>query len=151
MPGLTRRDWLAKGLALLAATGCGAFLVDIWLSAGRFSANRWVQLAALDSLPGDGVYPFPEKKAALVVSAGRIGAISLECTHLGCLVNTVDAGFYCPCHGSEFGPRGEVYSGPATRPLPWHALRIAGGRVWLRTGSRQGAPQWVTHDAAGRG
>ncbi len=67
----------------------------------------------------------------------------MECTHLGCLLNVLDRGFFCPCHGSEFGPEGQIYSGPATAPLPWHEVAIREGRIWAHTGERMAGPLWL--------
>lgn len=44
-------------------------------------------------------------------------AISLECTHLGCLLEPRNFGFECPCHGSRFDPSGVVFKKPAVRNL----------------------------------
>jgi len=46
-------------------------------------------------------------------------AVSLRCTHLGCLVrfNAAERSWDCPCHGSRFDVDGTVLEGPATRPL----------------------------------
>jgi cytochrome b6-f complex iron-sulfur subunit len=52
-------------------------------------------------------------------------AISVTCTHLGCTVRTSDAGFECPCHGSQFDNDGFVTGGPAPRPLDWYQVSIA--------------------------
>ncbi len=149
---LNRRAWLKKFLTFGAIGGgllaLGGMLLDIWFAAGRFSTAHWIGVAPLDSLGGDGTFPFPDQGIALLRHEGRLAAISLECTHLGCLLNTVDQGFFCPCHGSEFGPLGQVYSGPATRPLPWHPLRIRGGRIWIQTGQRQDQPAWITLETA---
>ncbi len=145
---LTRREWLGKGLTGAILFGFGGILLDVWMSASRFSSAHWMQLVSLDNLPGDGTYPFTEHKVALVLDRGHIAAISLECTHLGCLVNTDDEGFFCPCHGSEFGPKGEVYSGPAPRPLPWHALKVMNNQVWLHSGTKSNPPLWVSVQAA---
>jgi Rieske Fe-S protein len=51
--------------------------------------------------------------------AGGLHAVSLRCTHLGCLLHFNDAerSWDCPCHGSRFDVDGAVLSGPAVRPL----------------------------------
>jgi glycine/D-amino acid oxidase-like deaminating enzyme/nitrite reductase/ring-hydroxylating ferredoxin subunit len=58
-----------------------------------------------------GVYRSPE---------GTVHAVSLRCTHLGCLLrfNGAERSWDCPCHGSRFDVDGAVLEGPATRPLP---------------------------------
>jgi glycine/D-amino acid oxidase-like deaminating enzyme/nitrite reductase/ring-hydroxylating ferredoxin subunit len=50
---------------------------------------------------------------------GTLHAVSLRCTHLGCLLrfNAAEVSWDCPCHGSRFDVDGEVLEGPATRPL----------------------------------
>ena len=61
-----------------------------------------------------------EKLAAYVDADGEMHLMSARCTHMGCTVawNTGTSLFECPCHGSKFGPGGEVVNGPAARPLP---------------------------------
>jgi nucleotide-binding universal stress UspA family protein len=61
-----------------------------------------------------------EKFAAHVDDAGELTLMSARCTHLGCTVdwNPGEGTFDCPCHGSRFGPSGEVVNGPAQRALP---------------------------------
>ena len=50
---------------------------------------------------------------------GALHAVSLRCTHLGCLLHFNDAepSWDCPCHGSRFDVDGNVLEGPATQPL----------------------------------
>jgi glycine/D-amino acid oxidase-like deaminating enzyme/nitrite reductase/ring-hydroxylating ferredoxin subunit len=50
---------------------------------------------------------------------GQLHAVSLRCTHLGCLLrfNAAEISWDCPCHGSRFGVDGEVLEGPAVHPL----------------------------------
>lgn len=148
----SRRQWLLRavrwGAVGTALASLGWALFDVWLAAGRFSSARWVDVASVEELPADGAVAFPAVRTALVRRGRRLGAISLECTHLGCLVNVTEQGFQCPCHGSEFGPLGEVYTPPATRPLPWHDLEIRDGRVRVHTGHKRRRPRWVRLDAA---
>jgi nucleotide-binding universal stress UspA family protein len=61
-----------------------------------------------------------EKMAVYVDGAGELHVMSARCTHLGCTVawNPGEETFDCPCHGSRFGPMGEVVNGPAARQLP---------------------------------
>ncbi|QFZ19912.1 FAD-dependent oxidoreductase [Saccharothrix syringae] len=51
---------------------------------------------------------------------GGVHAVSMRCTHLGCLVrfNSAERSWDCPCHGSRFDVDGAVLEGPATEPLP---------------------------------
>jgi glycine/D-amino acid oxidase-like deaminating enzyme/nitrite reductase/ring-hydroxylating ferredoxin subunit len=50
---------------------------------------------------------------------GAVHAVSLRCTHLGCLLrfNAAERSWDCPCHGSRFDVDGAVLEGPATRRL----------------------------------
>ncbi|RPJ01497.1 MAG: hypothetical protein EHM36_13375, partial [Deltaproteobacteria bacterium] len=123
---MNRREFLFKGILW---GGLGALLgvlswvfLNLWGGASRFSSARWVLVAPLNRFTSDSIVPFPEYKIAIMRTGQRIGAISIECTHLGCLLSVVDRGFFCPCHGSDFGSLGQVYSGPATVSLPWHDI-----------------------------
>jgi glycine/D-amino acid oxidase-like deaminating enzyme/nitrite reductase/ring-hydroxylating ferredoxin subunit len=51
--------------------------------------------------------------------AGGLHAVSVRCTHLGCLLrfNGAERSWDCPCHGSRFDVDGAVLEGPAVRPL----------------------------------
>jgi glycine/D-amino acid oxidase-like deaminating enzyme/nitrite reductase/ring-hydroxylating ferredoxin subunit len=64
----------------------------------------------LDGAGKKGVYRDPE---------GNLHAVSLRCTHLGCLLrfNAAEHSWDCPCHGSRFAPDGTVLEGPAVDPL----------------------------------
>lgn len=50
---------------------------------------------------------------------GNLHLVSTTCTHLGCDTkwNEAERSWDCPCHGSRFGPAGEVLEGPAVTPL----------------------------------
>ena len=55
--------------------------------------------------------------AVIYNRSGEISAISLTCTHLGCMLEEVGELFSCPCHGSQFDKDGLVLKGPAKNPL----------------------------------
>jgi glycine/D-amino acid oxidase-like deaminating enzyme/nitrite reductase/ring-hydroxylating ferredoxin subunit len=50
---------------------------------------------------------------------GGLHAVSLRCTHLGCMLrfNSAETSWDCPCHGSRFDVDGGVLEGPAVKPL----------------------------------
>jgi glycine/D-amino acid oxidase-like deaminating enzyme/nitrite reductase/ring-hydroxylating ferredoxin subunit len=66
-----------------------------------------------------------EKLAVYRSETGELVALSPVCTHLGCLVhwNDHERTWDCPCHGSRFGPTGEVLEGPAIKGLERKDLR----------------------------
>jgi cytochrome b6-f complex iron-sulfur subunit len=62
---------------------------------------------------------------------GKVHALSLVCTHLGCLVSWVptEGEFHCPCHGSRYDANGAVLQGPAPLPLKRYDARVSGTTV----------------------
>jgi len=50
---------------------------------------------------------------------GKIVALSVICTHLGCVPAwlAAESKYKCPCHGSGFYANGINFEGPAPRPL----------------------------------
>lgn len=71
--------------------------------------------------PGEGavVTENKEKIAAYRDAKGRLHKHSASCTHAGCIVqwNSFEHCWDCPCHGSQFAPKGEVLHGPAMHAL----------------------------------
>ena len=79
-------------------------------------------ISSVDELkPGEGalVREGLHKIAAYRRDDGTLVRRSAACTHMGCVVqwNPFEACWDCPCHGSQFGPEGQVLNGPATKPL----------------------------------
>jgi nitrite reductase/ring-hydroxylating ferredoxin subunit len=60
------------------------------------------------------------KKGVFRDDDGTLHAVSLRCTHMGCLLrfNAAERSWDCPCHGSRFDVDGTVLEGPAVEPLP---------------------------------
>ena len=69
-----------------------------------------------------------EKKPIIVMNSagGQIHALSLICTHLGCIVayTQEDQKFHCNCHGSVFDSNGKNVAGPAPLPLKPYRVRL---------------------------
>ena len=81
-------------------------------------APRVLLEVPVTKMPERGALVFRNERVALVREEGKIHALSLVCTHLGCTVNVLPQGITCPCHGSEFTSIGRVVKGPATEALP---------------------------------
>ncbi len=81
------------------------------------------------------LYPFSSGLFYLsIFEDGGMLAISIKCTHLGCMVHSNDKdGFNCPCHASEFNKFGEVLSPPATRALDIFPISIEKGEILVDT------------------
>jgi len=77
------------------------------------------------------IYQFNEDKVIVVNKRGTLTAVSAVCTHLGCLVNWVDADneYFCPCHGAKYKRTGEIISGPQPLPLKQYKARIEGDSI----------------------
>lgn len=76
----------------------------------------------LSMAPGDVNEDFKPVKPSgfwLIREEERIAALSIICTHLGCIPSWLpnDRKFKCPCHGSGFKQDGTNFEGPAPRPL----------------------------------
>jgi cytochrome b6-f complex iron-sulfur subunit len=91
--------------------------------AKRFRASIPDTLAA-----GEPFVP-PGRPVALFRDAQGVYAISIICTHLGCIVRPTAQGFECPCHGSAFARDGSVAKGPAPRALSWLSVSLIGDTV----------------------
>jgi Rieske Fe-S protein len=80
---------------------------------------RPAQRSGADELsPGEGAV-LPGRTGAFRDDDGVLHAVSLQCTHMGCLLrfNRAERSWDCPCHGSRFDVDGAVLEGPAQRPL----------------------------------
>ncbi len=119
---MPRRDFL--GLAGLWTAGIAVFGSIIGMA--RLpkpsllpEAGSRFRIGRPEEFPAGSARVIPERSVRVISEARGIAAISLVCTHLGCIVAEDPKGFACPCHGSRFGPGGEVVKGPAPRPLRW--------------------------------
>lgn len=128
MPGrldpesIPRRDFLGiAGLWAVAATVLGSLLAMVRLTMPRVlpeTSSRYRAGSPL-SFPVGSITILPEHQVRIVSTENGIAAMSLVCTHLGCIVGESPSGFLCPCHGSSFDVNGKVTGGPAPRALRW--------------------------------
>ena len=110
--------------------------------------NEWIDAGDISNLPAgaprqitfvrnrvDGWSVRSTKDSAWIVKDGPedVTVFAPLCTHLGCAYHwdTKAGVFACPCHGSAFDRKGEVITGPATRPLDRHVTKIEGAPLWL--------------------
>ncbi len=128
-----RRDilsWAALGAASVTVLGtCGtmARLVKPRLlpeAASRFSIGHPEEFVrGTEKI-------ITQRNVVIVATQDGVAAISLVCTHLGCIVARTAQGFSCPCHGSDFDDQGKILGGPAPKDLPWlEVSRRADGKL----------------------
>ena len=119
---IPRRDFLGlAGLWTTAVAMVGSMIGMLRLPKPSVlpEASRRFRIGRPEDFPV-GTSKIIEGQNVLVVSNGDgIAAMSMVCTHLGCIVTKSGEGFSCPCHGSSFDNDGEVKAGPAPRGLRW--------------------------------
>ncbi len=134
MPGrlepepLPRRDFL--GLAGLWTAGIAVFGSMVGMA--RLAKPRVLpEISAQfrvgkpsEFTPGT-VKVIKEQNVRVIAPADGVAAISLVCTHLGCIVAATGDAYACPCHGSKFDAMGAITGGPAPRGLRWLSISLA--------------------------
>jgi cytochrome b6-f complex iron-sulfur subunit len=83
-----------------------------------------------ESLADGEAFVPPGRNVAVFRDREGVYAVSLVCTHLGCIVKPGPRGFECPCHGSQFAADGRVLRGPAPKALAWHPVTWRGSE-WV--------------------
>ncbi len=125
---IQRRDFL--GLAGLWASGLAVLgsvigMAKLTKPAVLPEAGKRFRIGSPEDFPPGTEQTIKEQNVLVISDKRGIAAISLVCTHLGCIVTRLENGFACPCHGSKFGPQGDVLAGPAPRTLRWFAISTA--------------------------
>lgn len=111
-PDKARRGFLGGLIFILLG------LLTIWkFFTPRLETKKPRLRVAKKAVPVHGALVYSESRCALLQEDGKIFALSLVCTHLGCTVNVTPGNLVCPCHGSVFDRHGVVLKGPADRPL----------------------------------
>ena len=128
-PKVARRDFL--GLAALWSfliSGVTMFLGLFRLPMPSLFPEQGskFRLGEADRFPQGSTTVIHDRNVLVGHDEGGIYAMSLVCTHLGCITQVVsDGSFTCPCHGSRFDPKGSVIQGPAPSPLRYLELSVS--------------------------
>jgi nitrite reductase/ring-hydroxylating ferredoxin subunit len=135
---MPRRDWLGL-TSLWAMTGALVFgvfgMMRLPKAAVLSSPSKKFRVALPETLAAGDPFVPPGRSVAIFRDAAGVHAVSIICTHLGCIVRPTAAGFECPCHGSRFAPDGSVVKGPAPQALPWLQVSVSGGVVTVDEGT----------------
>lgn len=119
--------WILTGIGLLKFPR-PALLPDV--------SNKF-KIGKPEDFPVGTVKVFEDKNVIVSRDEEGILAMSLVCTHLGCIVSKSRKGFTCPCHGSQFDEQGRVIKGPAPRALDWLEInQLPGGKLLVDAGKR---------------
>jgi menaquinol-cytochrome c reductase iron-sulfur subunit len=105
-PGLKRSTadaWVPLGPIANFKVGLPPTLVSFT----RTKVNGWER-----TTNSYGVYVYRKSDTDTLV-------LSNVCTHLACRVKWEDPNqiYHCPCHDAEFGPEGQIITGPQKRPM----------------------------------
>ena len=143
----TRREFLSRAGTAAAGLCGGAVMLGILRGAQSNTANRAdMPLAAgrIADFKVNTVTYLKDIELFIIRDDAGIGALSAECTHLGCTVRRTSDGFSCPCHGATFDTTGHPVSGPARRPLPWYTVETDSNGTLLVYLSREADVQGPT-------
>lgn len=136
----TRRTFLDNFATALAAVVAGSALGVAGLFAyppeRRGEDVDELDVASIDELRKEGfrTFRFGAEPGIVVLAGERLHALSLVCTHLGCLVEWSPARrqLVCPCHRASFDLGGNVLEGPPPRPLRAFEASLQDDRVLVR-------------------
>ena len=133
----SRRKFIKRAIAIAVSFELFYVLFDlIGKKRPNADSTNYFNAGKISSFENDKIYPFTSGRFYLSRFAdGGFLAISIKCTHLGCMVqpDVKTEGFACPCHASKFDKYGEVLSPPATRALDLFNIIIENGEVKIDT------------------
>lgn len=142
MEELTRRDFIhtvvntliGLWVAVVAVLSSYAGLRYIWPTekTAGLPAEKKISFP-LSELPEGSMKKIVigDKPAGIIRLNNQLYALSLICTHLGCIVSwhPEEDRLICPCHAGIYDVTGAVLGGPPPRPLPSFEVRLSGDMV----------------------
>ncbi|MCK5730207.1 MAG: Rieske (2Fe-2S) protein [Draconibacterium sp.] len=130
-----RRSFIKKAIIAIVSLEAAYLIFDVFKNKSKDKLGSEMFIAGNSArFEKNKMYPFNSGKFYLsVFEDGGMLAISIKCTHLGCIVQPNNDGFLCPCHASAFDKHGEVLSPPATRALDIFPISIEKGEVLVDT------------------
>lgn len=128
-------DWLCAGTVGLAVVGTIRAAAPTVLP----DPSATFKIGKVADFPEGVAKEFREEKVIVFRDYQGLYAISMVCTHLGCVVNHFPERFQCPCHGSRYDALGRVIRGPAPRSLPWFEItRLPNGDLLVNRAKEVG-------------
>ena len=135
---MPRRDVLGL-LSVFSAADAALFatlgILRLPKAAVLASPSKRFRVFLPENLAAMEVFVPPGRNAGVSRDESGVYAVSLVCTHLGCIVKPSPDGFECPCHGSRFDRNGEVTRGPAPHALSWLKVTASGNQVVVDEGA----------------
>jgi cytochrome b6-f complex iron-sulfur subunit len=134
---MNRRRFLKMILAFLGSITFFSFALSFlkYLTAlpARATAASKITIRKNEIASGDAKPIVYQNAPAIVINRPEKGfiALSLTCTHLGCVVefNKDRQILVCPCHAGIYDLEGNVISGPPPKPLTVIPLKIEGDSI----------------------
>ena len=123
--------WSAASAALFAVFG----MIRLPKAAVIASPPKGFGVTLPENLATSEAFVPTGRTVSIFRDADGVYAISLVCTHLGCIVTPTATGFECPCHGASFDRDGLVTKGPAPAGLPWLTVTGSGDRLMVDEGA----------------
>lgn len=124
---------LVGGIGVLLAAVAGWPLLRFLAPPGGGEASDQVAINRQEVAPGSAhLFQFRGRPAVVLQpSPGEFVALSVVCTHLGCIVQWQENEnlFLCPCHAGRFAADGTVISGPPPEPLESFPVTLEGDQI----------------------
>ncbi len=134
---MNRRRFLKMILAFLGSVTflsfAFSFLKYLTSIPARTTAANKLTIRKDAIASGDAMNVVYQNNPAIVINRPEKGfiALSLTCTHLGCVVEFIKSRqiLLCPCHAGTYDLEGNVMSGPPPKPLTAIPLKIEGDSI----------------------